>query len=520
MVAKTCACGVSWLMELTFYWDILPLLLGSLLNFCLGGYALSRGGESAARTFGWMSLALGLWCLCYSISFMSLSLEAKIFWTSAKYIGASVGPALWVVLALQLTRHSSWLKGPVRILIGSWVAAILLIVATNSLHQEFWQSFEIVPGYIEARTVHGFLFQFYSLPMYVIIVVSSVMYLDFYRRAPDHFHHRAILLVLAGLTPVIADLFQQAGYKVMSQVDQVTLSLLLSSMLFGLAIFRYRALEILPIARDLVVQNIYAGIVVVDLNGRVLEINPFALALTKYPEPLGAKIGDVYPGLDDVQIVDGLEKEIEIPTDEGARCLYLKVSAVVEEEIIGYVLVGLDITDRKLAERELERRATTDPLTGAHNRRAFFEMVDLERTRAKRQEEQLAILMVDIDHFKNINDTKGHDAGDKILIELTRRIRATLRETDLFARYGGEEFICLIAGNKAGIMQSAERLRLVFDGKPIASGEGNITITVSIGAALLKDYDEHIEAVIGRADSALYKSKSAGRNRVSLAAFE
>tara|TARA_R110002072_G_scaffold1780_13_gene14988 strand:- start:71903 stop:73417 length:1515 start_codon:yes stop_codon:yes gene_type:complete len=504
-------------MTFTFYWDILPLLFGSFLNFWLGAYALTKGTESTARTFGWMSLALGFWCLCYSLSFMSSSLTDKIFWTSVKYIGATVGPALWVVLALQLTRQSRWLSWPIRILIGCWVIAILFIVSTNSLHQEFWQEFVIFPGVLEAKTTHGVLFRVYSLPMYVIILVSSVMYIDFYRRAPDHFQKRAMLFIMAGLIPVAADLLQQSGYKLLTQVDQVPLSLLISSMIFGLAIFRYRALEILPIARDIVVQNIYAGIVVTDVNGNVLEINPFALALTNHPEPLGAKIGDVYPGLDTVEIVDGLEQEIEIKTDKGERCLFLKVSAVVEDEIIGYVLVGLDITDRKLAERELELRATTDPLTGAYNRRAFFEKVELEKTRAKRQKEQLAVLMVDVDHFKKINDSQGHDAGDKVLIELVTRIKKTLRETDLFARYGGEEFICLVAGDKAGIMQSAERLRLVFDGKPIQAGEDEITITVSIGVALMEDFEESIELVIARADGALYHSKTSGRNRVSLA---
>jgi PAS domain-containing protein len=107
--------------------------------------------------------------------------------------------------------------------------------------------------------------------------------------------------VLAGLMPVTADILQHVGYKLLSQVDQVPMSLLLSSILFGLAIFRYRILEILPIVHDIVVRNIYAGIVVVDMNGKVLEINPFALALTKLAEPLGAAIGEVYPGLDDVE---------------------------------------------------------------------------------------------------------------------------------------------------------------------------------------------------------------------------
>lgn len=502
--------------SMIFYWDILPLLVGSLINFGIGGYALSKGYEKTAKTFGWMCLALGFWSLCYAISFMSTDVSDKVFWTSIKYLGATVGPALWAVLAFQLTRQSRWLNGPVRILIGSWVIAILLVVVTNPIHGEFWRSFSIVEGYIEAKTVHGDLFRLYTLPLYAIIVVSSVMYLDFYRRSPGHFHQRAILFVLAALTPVVADILQQADYKLLAQVDQVPMSLLLSSLLFGIAIFRYQALEILPIARDLVVQNIHAGIVVIDANERILEINPFARQLTLHPNPLSQTVTDVFPGLDEVQLEDESEQEIRINTHDGERYFLLKVSAVKEEEVIGFVLVGLDITDRKRVQLELERQATTDPLTGASNRRAFFDLAEMERSRAKRANEPVAILMIDIDYFKKINDTQGHHAGDLVLIELVARVTHTLRDTDIFARYGGEEFVCLIAGDKTAILHTAERLRKAFEGKPVNAEGEDISITISIGAAFASSVDEPLLAVIARADEALYTSKENGRNQVTL----
>lgn len=494
----------------------MPLLIGCVINFSLGFYALTRVTQATAKTFGWMCFALGFWGLCYTLSFMSDELPNKIFWTSVKYIGATIGPALWVVLALQLTRHSKILNTPIRIVMGSWVVAILLIVLTNSLHLEFWKSFSIAPGFIEAKTVHGSLFKLYTYPLYVIMVVSSVLYLDFYRRAPGHFHQRAVLFVLAALIPVAADLFQQAGMKILPLVDQVTLSLLVSSVLFGIAIFRYQALEILPIARDLVVQNIHAGIVVIDVNERVLEINPFARELTNHPYPLNSLVGDVYPSLDGVNLEDGSEQEIKIVTSEGERFFLLKVSAVKEEAIIGFVLVSLDVTDRKNAQLELERQAATDPLTGARNRRAFFDMADLERSRAKRQKEEVAILMIDIDFFKKINDSEGHYAGDLVLVELVARATQSLRDTDIFARYGGEEFICLLSGDSTGILQSAERLREEFDGRPIEIDEGEISITISIGVAFATNLDQPLLDVIALADAALYQAKEAGRNQVTL----
>lgn len=501
---------------MTLHWDITPLFVACLINLGLGVYALAKPYGNTRTTFGALCLALTIWCLCYALSFSSVALEAKIFWTSLKYLGAVLAPIFWIALALQLTRRGHWLTRSVRVVLGTWVVALWLIIATNPWHLAFWQSFSIEPGVIEAQTVHGPLFALYVIPTYLMILASILCYLDFYRRTPEQYQPRAILMVFASLVPLLADGLQQAGYKILSQVDQVPLSLVLASILFGIVVLRYRALEILPIARELVIQNIAAAVIVLNQNRQILEVNPFAYGLSKVDAPFDEDLDTAFPEFSGIEIYHGMELELEVALASGNRWLFFRASEVRQSDTLGMVLVGLDITDRKLAEQELERRATTDPLTNVHNRRAFFELAEAELTRAKRARESLAVLMVDIDYFKKINDSKGHQAGDAVLKELARRIKATLREVDLVARYGGEEFICLLAGNAEGVLQSANRLRLAFAGKPIATNAGDVNITISIGVAFVQSLDAPLAETIERADEALYQSKINGRNRVTL----
>lgn len=501
---------------MTFYWDIAPLLVACCINFALGIYALVRPGDSLRKTFGALCMALTIWCLCYALSFSSVVLQDKIFWTSLKYIGSGLAPVLWFALALQLTSRAHWLGRTLRLLLGSWVVALWLVVATNQYHMAFWQQFFLESGVIEARTVHGPLFALYVVPTYLMIIASVLCYLDFYRRTPDRYQPRAILMVVAALVPLVADGLQQAGYKLLPQVDQVPLSLVLASMLFGFVVLRYRALEILPIARELVIQNIAAAVIVLNKSRQILELNPFAYGLSKVDAPYDVDLDTAFPEFAGIEIHHGLELELEVPLATGTRWLFFRASEVSESSSRGMVLVGLDITDRKHAERELERRATTDPLTNVYNRRAFFEQAEAEFTRAKRAGENLAVLMIDIDHFKSINDSKGHQAGDEVLKVLAQRTRASLREVDLVARYGGEEFICLLAGDANGVLQSAERLRSAFCGVPIVTNAGDIEITISIGVAFVESLDLPLAETIEKADAALYQSKTGGRNQVTL----
>jgi two-component system cell cycle response regulator len=165
--------------------------------------------------------------------------------------------------------------------------------------------------------------------------------------------------------------------------------------------------------------------------------------------------------------------------------------------------------------------AITDPLTGLHNRRYMESHLTTLAEQASLRAKPLALMMLDIDYFKSINDRYGHDAGDDVLREFAVRIRKSIRGIDLACRYGGEEFVIVMPETDlhvAGMV--AERLRRSIAGEPFAIEKGarRIEVTISIGISTLETKGEAIGDVLKRADQALYRAKNDGRNRVVAAA--
>jgi diguanylate cyclase (GGDEF)-like protein/PAS domain S-box-containing protein len=182
-----------------------------------------------------------------------------------------------------------------------------------------------------------------------------------------------------------------------------------------------------------------------------------------------------------------------------------------------YGAVIRDISENKKTEEELLRLAATDPLTGAFNRREFTALADREALRAQRYHHPLSILMLDLDHFKRLNDTYGHAAGDKALQRFTTLCCNALRNVDIFGRWGGEEFVALLPETTAdGAAIIAERLRKMVADTVVSFNDHKITFTVSIGIAQYRDGEVSVDAPLSRADTAVYDAKKAGRNRISV----
>lgn len=174
-----------------------------------------------------------------------------------------------------------------------------------------------------------------------------------------------------------------------------------------------------------------------------------------------------------------------------------------------------DVTERKELQWKLEEEARTDSLTGCTNRRYFLELAARELSRARRHTSGLSLLMLDLDHFKNVNDSYGHPVGDLVLQKLVQICEQTLREEDLVARFGGEEFVVLLPETgSVEALDIAERLRrAIADAEVPLEEVPPLRFTASIGVATLTQGDFDIGAIISRADEALYEAKAAGRNR-------
>jgi len=190
------------------------------------------------------------------------------------------------------------------------------------------------------------------------------------------------------------------------------------------------------------------------------------------------------------------------------------------------VVSSSDITELKQAQIELARALETiseiaaiDELTQVNNRRSFNELACIEVKKSKRYDHPLSLILLDIDHFKQVNDTYGHANGDLVLQEFAHLFKENLRDTDLFARFGGEEFVALLPETKAKeAWNLANRLSQLLAKKSIAllDDEGEISITVSSGLCQLLGNEDSLENMLVRADKALYQSKQTGRNRCTL----
>ncbi|UXY17186.1 GGDEF domain-containing protein [Chitiniphilus purpureus] len=194
-------------------------------------------------------------------------------------------------------------------------------------------------------------------------------------------------------------------------------------------------------------------------------------------------------------------------------------------EVQAVAVTLIDATDSAIyqtmlqsAMQRLEENSNRDGLTGVFNRRYTDARLSDEIQRIQRyQAEPFSVVLFDLDHFKQVNDTYGHLAGDEVLREVARRVQVVLREPDVFGRYGGEEFILILPQtDQHGARVVAERIRAAIAAEPVASGEGTIPVTASLGVACFSPELGTPQAVTHAADEALYHSKHTGRNQVTV----
>jgi PAS domain S-box-containing protein len=197
-----------------------------------------------------------------------------------KYFGGTPGPVVWFIFSLYYTQHKNWLTIPVKFVVGAFIILTLGIVFTNERHHWYWTEIFLIPGFPETQSEHGFYFWVYAAGSYLLILASVINYINYYRTVPILFRRQALLMVLGGFVPLgIRILEDFIGWDPFPKIDNVILFFLLSAILFAVALFRFSALEIVPIAHNLIVNYINSGILVLDRLGRVVEINPFAKKL-------------------------------------------------------------------------------------------------------------------------------------------------------------------------------------------------------------------------------------------------
>ena len=294
-------------------------------------------------------------------------------------------------------------------------------------------------------------------------------------------------------------------------------SLLIQRIKTHLALLEYQKIEVITMATVIAMENIKEGFVLVDDKNNYLSSNPAARKM--FPDisnlSRGKSILSIVNWPDELKNIENDFVEFSINNGEKPKYFKASLSPVYLEDksFIARIFLFMDITDNINLMKELEKAAYVDALTGIYNRKHFVELADAEIKRAIRMNQAVYVAMLDIDFFKKVNDTLGHDAGDIVLKEIAGIIQKTIRSYDLFGRFGGEEFIILFTvTDEQEAYNTAERIRKNIEQNVINYEDNELRLTASIGMARLIN-DRPFQNAIRNSDEALYKAKNSAVTR-------
>jgi diguanylate cyclase (GGDEF)-like protein len=508
-------------MELLLY--IFALFISCVFACFIALIAFHRRNKkgSEAVAIACITLAMGIYSLGYAFELASSNLSSMIFWSRFQYAGISVIPALWIIIVIQFTGKSRWLTRPV-------VAALFIIPAltfvlhlTDSFHQLFYHAYGIDQNspYLLLSFIPGPWYWVNAAYINLSLLTGNIMLLHWWRTAPLY-RSQTLLIILATLIPwigFIAYLIVQPPWG----LDLTPFTFALTGLIVIWGLHRNQLFALIPIARDQVFDSMRDGVIVLDNDNRIVDFNPAAQLIIKKlsMQTIGMtfqKVLEDCPGVfDQLSKVDdenSLQKRCK-----GTNYHYSVKSTQIlsnKKKLLGQVIVLSDITNTVELVERLRQQANVDWLTGIFNRRHFIYLCKRELSLASQYKQPLAIIIMDLDIFKLINDTFGHKAGDTVMKSVVDICIKNLRVTDIFGRYGGDEFVIFLPGTTSEqAVLIADRLRQNIAAARIVLEDQPVSITASFGIhSVTRAVNLDFDALLKSADEALCKAKRDGGN--------
>ena len=479
-------------------------------------------------------LAAALWCFAYALELAAPTNPQRVVWAELKYVGVTMLPAAWLVFALQYTgrlRRPS-LRVLAALAIEPVIVLTLLVIPSTRHLVRFYPPGP--PQRIPDAHV-GIVYWPHAVYINILVIAASVVLLGTVMRVSRLYWRQSITLLAAIALPVVGNAMADFGVPPFQQLDPSPLATSVAAWVLVLGILRYRLLDLRPVARTHVVETMRDAVLVADAQGHVVDINPAARALlncrtsavigrtvesvlAEHAEPMGFPDPGVYDlQLRSTGIIRTSDSGSGSDSDSGERDVELSVTALADARgaTAGRVLVFRDVTDRRDLERDLRRLAYTDVLTGLPNRALFHDRLEQALITAGRHGSRLAVLFLDLDQFKIINDSLGHHIGDEVLVSVARRLRRCLRAQDTLARLGGDEFAVLLpeGPDDRGLELVTDKLLASLIGHEVIHGH-ELTVNASIGMAVFPDDGADVERLLRSADAAMYRAKDRGGGRV------
>ncbi len=507
-----------------FPW-ILPSAIASLLCLFMAVMIWPRRKLPVARAFYLFLFFVFIWVFSRFAIIIQDDYDTRLLISKLQYIGIAMVPLTWLIFSLTAIRKKKYLSLR-NIALLSVIPLITFILAmSNDTHHLIWKKIDFTAFTVIAE--HGAWFPVHIAYSYFLIGIATLLAAIQYLRHPKY-KQELIAIIISPLLVLLANFNNLIGLIDIKDLDIVSLSFSFSILMFAWVVLRGHYLQLAPIARTILIENMQDAIVVLDIDRRVIDLNPAAIRL--FDRKKGKSYGE--PFLELIQdndmatrIVKNTQTELFL-NNKYLQALNTNISAL-SREAEGYLIVFRDISELKNTQDKLEKAkeelqkandelqvmANTDHLSGLPNRRYFLEQFSQEVARKERYDSAMSLLILDLDHFKNINDTHGHAAGDEVLRRVAAIIKDSAREYDIAGRLGGEEFgLVLPHTDLDGAKIYAERLRKNI----AASHTGNeIPVTASIGLTEAR-IGMSVEQIFEAADIALYQSKKTGRNKVSV----
>lgn len=486
---------------------------------------ISSGRTRYTKVLSALSLAIFIYILGYLLELNSVSLEQMKFWNRIQYFGIPFFPAFWLYAAFLYTRGMERMRGWRTWLI--FVVPLFCFMArmTNDLHSLFYTSMTLVE-YDDLSLMLLKKGPFYWIQTaYVLgsMVLGNVLYYP-KKSESNHIQRRKYkLLFMASVTPYIAVLLVAIDIGNLG-IDYTAAVIPIAVLVLIYVVYRYDFLEIKSMGREKLFEDNTSGMVLVNLKYRVIDYNDAAKE---------------YFRIFHLNLTENSFQELLVKYEEMSECIESKESKILElidqerlyyieimikpiaklGQQFGYLVSFTDVTAKELLQQKLASLAAFDELSGLYNRRTFMEKAMREFEHALRYQESFAVIMMDIDFFKRINDVYGHAAGDEAIRQFGQLLKSTFRKTDLYGRMGGEEFaLMMIQTTLDDVEEKLEQFRKEVEALRIQYQERIFRYTVSIGVKVIQwpvEGDLSLDEILSQADACLYESKKAGRNRVT-----
>jgi diguanylate cyclase (GGDEF)-like protein/PAS domain S-box-containing protein len=450
----------------------------------------------------------------------NLSPTGQLLGRTLRYLGITYVPVALLVFVYQYCGSHINRK---RIVLVCVVPFISWLVLADPIHYFIPAMAEVVESEAFGLGIRKPYFWWVHLPYSygILAVCLGKVFLEI-RRTSKRQRRQIVMLFVAICFPIAADLLGLAGSMgltgALAKTPLSPLSFLIFFMLMGISIYRYQFLGSSPIAYEMVFNTIRDSVIILDRDDIIQDINNAAAwRLDKErADIIGMYLKDAFAGSPDLfrsyEARKGESDDIHMTVSASDRYLALDITPVEERDgtVSGRILTLHDVTDRKQQQLSLETLAFRDPLTKLANRRKFEEDVDAAIRHSWETGKNFAILYFDLNRFKIVNDTLGHEVGDELLKFVAARTASLLRKPDILARMGGDEFAVLLHDSDEKAVERVVARMMENVERPFNVGEHRLTVGLSMGAAFFPADGKSLAQLLRHADSAMYRAKSQG----------